>query len=139
MIWKLKFWRSNLKIGILKNYLRMRVLKIEILKIKFESGIFENRNFEELFENIFFKKIGNLENYLITKVLKIKFERNWSFENHLRIFFFKLASLSFSKALVKVVPNGVNYLADLCAYSLGSGGVVVLGCGGRGYMLVWAM
>ena len=54
----------------------MRVLKIEILKIKFESGIFENRNFEELFENIFFKKIGNLENYLITEVLKIKFERN---------------------------------------------------------------
>ena len=60
----------------MKNYLRMRVLKIEILKIKFESGIFENRNFEELFENIFFKKIGNLENYLITEVLKIKFERN---------------------------------------------------------------
>ena len=60
----------------MKNYLRMRVLKIEILKIKFESGFFENRNFEELFENIFFKKIGNLENYLITEVLKIKFERN---------------------------------------------------------------
>ena len=47
-----------LKIGILKNYLR-----IEFLKIKFE-----NWNFGELFEN------ESFENYLKIGVLKIKFE-----------------------------------------------------------------
>ena len=31
----------------------------------------------------------------------------------------KPASQSFSKALVKVIPNGVNYLVDLYAYGLG--------------------
>ena len=41
-------------------------------------------------------------------------------------------SLSFSKALVKVMPNRVNYLVGLYAYGLGSGGIVALGCGGRG-------
>ena len=44
-----------LKIGILKNYLKMEVLTIkfenwDIGKL-FEKGSFENRNFEELFEN----------------------------------------------------------------------------------------
>ena len=29
IIWKLKSWKLNLKIGILKNYLKMRVLKIK--------------------------------------------------------------------------------------------------------------
>ena len=48
-------------------------------------------------------------------------------------------SLSFSKALVKVMPNGVNCLAGLCAYGLGGGWVVALGCDGRGCMLVSAM
>ena len=46
IIWKLKFWKLNLRIGILKNY-----LKVEVLKIKFG-----NWNFEELFEN------GSLKN-----------------------------------------------------------------------------
>ena len=45
-IWKLKSWKLNLKIGILKNYLKMKVLKIKswriiwechFLKIKFEN------------------------------------------------------------------------------------------------------
>ena len=49
------------------------------------------------------------------------------------------ASLSFLKALVKVMPNWVNYLAGLCAYGLGDEGVVAHECGGCGYMLVWAM
>ena len=51
----------------------------------------------------------------------------------------KPASLSFSKALLKVMPNGVNCLVGLCVYSLGSGWVTTLGCDGRGCMLVWAM
>ena len=46
------------------------------------------------------------------------------------------ASLSFSKALVKVIPNGVNCLAGLYAYGLGGGWVAALGCGGRGCTLV---
>ena len=51
----------------------------------------------------------------------------------------KPAYLSFSKALVKVMPNWVNYLAGLCAYGLGDEGVVAHECGGCGYMLVWEM
>ena len=47
-----------------------------------------------------------------------------------------LASLNFSKTLVKVMPNGVNYLTGLCAYSLGGGWVVALECVGHGCMLV---
>ena len=39
--WNFGNWKLNSEIGILKNY-----LKIEVLKIKFE-----NRNFEKLFEN----------------------------------------------------------------------------------------
>ena len=49
------------------------------------------------------------------------------------------ASLSFSKALVKVMPKGVNCPVGLYAYGLGGGWVVALGCEGRGCMLVWAM
>ena len=48
----------------------------------------------------------------------------------------KPASLSFSKALVKVMPNGVNCLIGLCVYGLGDGGVVALEYGGRDCMLV---
>ena len=48
----------------------------------------------------------------------------------------KPVSLSFSKALVKVIPNGVNYLTSLCAYNLNGERVVTLGCGGHGCMLV---
>ena len=48
--------RINLKIGILKNY-----LKIKVWKIKFENWSFEN----------YLKEIG---------VLKIKF-KNWNFKN----------------------------------------------------------
>ena len=44
----------------------------------------------------------------------------------------KPPSLSFSKALVKVMPNGTNCLAGLCAYGLGGGWVAALGCDGRG-------
>ena len=40
-MWKLEFWKLNLEIGILKNY-----LKIEVLKVRFED-----QNFEKLFEN----------------------------------------------------------------------------------------
>ena len=41
IIYKLKSWKLNLKIGILKNYLKMGVLKI-----KFEDWNFENWSFE---------------------------------------------------------------------------------------------
>ena len=58
---KLEFWKLNLKLGILENYLKIEILRIEILKIKFE------RNW-------------NFENYLRIGVLKIKF-KNWSFGN----------------------------------------------------------
>ena len=51
----------------------------------------------------------------------------------------KPVSLSFSKALVKVMPNEVNFLADLYAYGLGGGRAVALKCSGRGCKLVWAM
>ena len=51
----------------------------------------------------------------------------------------KPASLSFSKALVKVMPSGVNCLMGLYAYGLGGGRVVALECGNRGCMLVWPM
>ena len=51
----------------------------------------------------------------------------------------KPASQSFSKALVKVMPNGVNCLTAHCAYGLGGRWVVALGCGGCGCVLVWAM
>ena len=46
IIWKLKSWKLNLRIGILKNYSKM-----EVLEIKFEIW-----NFEKLFEN------GSFEN-----------------------------------------------------------------------------
>ena len=58
---KLEFWKLNLKLGILENYLKIKILKIEILKIKFERS-------------------WNFENYLKIGVLKIKF-KNWSFGN----------------------------------------------------------
>ena len=51
----MKSWKLNLKIGILKNYLRMEFLKLNL-------------------------KIGILENYLKMGVLTIKFE-NWKFGN----------------------------------------------------------
>ena len=64
-----------MEIRILKNYLRMRVLKIKFenwnFEKLFENGSFENWNFEELFESgIFLKKmkIGILKNYLKIKV-----------------------------------------------------------------------
>ena len=47
IIWKWNFWKSNLKIGILENYLRNGFL---LKKIKFE-----NWNFGKLFENGGFK------------------------------------------------------------------------------------
>ena len=59
---------ESLKIGILENYLRIRVLKIK----------FENWYFEKLFENGILK-IGILKNCLRIGVLKIKFEK-WYFE-----------------------------------------------------------
>ena len=40
-IWKWEFWKLNLKIRILKNYLKMEVLKIK----------FGNLNFGKLFED----------------------------------------------------------------------------------------
>ena len=43
--WKLKSWKLNLKIGILKNYLRTRVLKIKFENWKFEK-LFEKESFE---------------------------------------------------------------------------------------------
>ena len=79
-MWKLEFWKLeiefgnwnfeelfkngvflnkkklNLRIGILKNYLKMEIWKLNLRK----------RNFEELFEN---------------RISKIWFERNWSFKN----------------------------------------------------------
>ena len=51
---------------------------MEVLKIKFK-----NWNFEKLFENEIFLKIGILENYLKMKVLKIEI-----LENYLRMEFF---------------------------------------------------
>ena len=56
-----------LKIGILKNYLRMKVLKINL-----EIGILKN------YLKIKVLKIGIFENYLKMKFLKIKSE-NWNF------------------------------------------------------------
>ena len=48
-----------LKIGILKNYLKIKVLKIGIfenyLRMKFLKIKFENWNFKKLFENESFK------------------------------------------------------------------------------------
>ena len=59
IIWKWNFWKSNLKIGILENYLKIKVLKIGILenylKIEVLKIKFKNWNFEELFENGSFK------------------------------------------------------------------------------------
>ena len=56
------------EIGILKNYLKIGVLKIKFENWNFgkvfENGSFENRNFEELFENGIFK------NYLRIEFLK---------------------------------------------------------------------
>ena len=50
-----------LKIGILKNCLRMEVLKIKFENQNFgklfENGHFENWNFENLFKNGIFKKL----------------------------------------------------------------------------------
>ena len=87
IIWKLKSRKLNLKIGILKNYMKMRVLKIKI----------ENMNFGKLFENVscenwiwkleFWKiiwkwKFGKLEFWRIVwelDFLKNKFE-NWGLE-----------------------------------------------------------
>ena len=48
----------------------------------------------------------------------------------------KLASLSFSKVLVKVMPNEVNCHTGLHAYGLGGECIVAFGCGGHGCMLV---
>ena len=67
IIWKLKSWKLNLKIGILKNYLKMTVSKIK----------FENWNFEKLFENESFEN-WNFEELFENGILKIKFE-NWNF------------------------------------------------------------
>ena len=61
IIWKFKFWNffenceNDLKIGILKNYLKMEILKIKFENWNFgqlfENGSLKNWNFEELFEN----------------------------------------------------------------------------------------
>ena len=75
----MEFWKLNLKeIEILKNYLRIGVLKIKLWKLEtwklFKNGSFENWNFGKLFENLkFWKlnlKIGILENYLRMKLKK---------------------------------------------------------------------
>ena len=57
---RMKFLKLNLKIRILKNYLKMEVLIITFENWNFgklfENESFENWNFEELFENEIKKK-----------------------------------------------------------------------------------
>ena len=61
------------EIGILKNYLRIWVLKIKLWKLEtwklFKNGNFENWNFGKLFEIKF--KNWNFEELLKMKILKI--------------------------------------------------------------------
>ena len=45
IIWKWKSWKLNLRIGILKNYLKMEVLEIKIEIWNFEK-LFEKGSFE---------------------------------------------------------------------------------------------
>ena len=71
VIWKLKFWKLNLKFGVLKILIwkKTRVLKI-IWKLEFW-------------------KLNLKIQVLKIKVLKIKLE-NWSFENYLKIKFWHM-------------------------------------------------
>ena len=67
IIWKLGFWKLNLRIEILEikfernlnfeNYLRIRTMKIKLWKLEFwKLEIkFRNRNFKELFKDESFK------------------------------------------------------------------------------------
>ena len=66
---KLEFW-NLFENWSLENYLKMEILRIGILKIKFEKN-------------------WNFENYLRIGVLKIKF-KNWNFWNYLSLEFWKL-------------------------------------------------
>ena len=78
-----------LKIRILKNYLRMEFffkIKFENWNFEklFENGIkknikFENWNFGKLFEN------KNFENWNFEKLFEIWIFENWSFKNYLEI------------------------------------------------------
>ena len=105
IIWELEFWKLNLGNWILEikfernwnfgNYLRIGVLKIKFRKLNFGNQIW--KKFESWKLNL--KEIGILE--IIWKlefwklnlrigVSEIKFERNWNFENYLRIEILKI-------------------------------------------------
>ena len=62
IIWKWKFWKLNFKIGILKNYLKMKVLKIKL----------GNWNFGKLFKEVLKIRFGNWN-------LKKKIIWEWNF------------------------------------------------------------
>ena len=72
----MEFWKLNLRIGILKNYLRIGVLKIKLWKLEtwklFKNGSFENWNFEELFEDEILKIKNKIIIIMITKLIMIK-------------------------------------------------------------------
>ena len=80
IISELEFWKLNLGIGVLENYLKMKILKLN-LKIGILKIIWE----------LEFWKLN-----LRVGVSKIKFETNWNFENHLRIEILKIKSKNWS-------------------------------------------
>ena len=74
IIWEWKLWQLNLRIAILKNYLRMKALTIKFQNWDF-GILFENG--ENVFEDIFKKKIWILENVFL---------KNLSLENLEKLF-----------------------------------------------------
>ena len=84
------FWKLNLRIGVLENYLKIEIMKIGILKNYMRMWFHKNLIWKLEFWKINLKEIGiskiiwELKFWKLNlriEVLEIKFERNQSFEN----------------------------------------------------------
>ena len=84
-IWELEFWKLNLRTWVLKiGVLKIKFERNWIVKIKFKNLSFGNYNWKKLeiwklFENWNFENLN-----LRIGILEIKFERKHNFENYLR-------------------------------------------------------
>ena len=76
---KLEFW-NLFENWSLKNYLKIGVLKIKFKNWNFGNKIWKKLEMTKIIWELEFWKLN-----LIIGVLEIKFERNWSFENYLKI------------------------------------------------------
>ena len=75
------------------------------MKIKFKNWNFEKLFENESFENWNFKELEFWKWNLRIKVLEIKFERNWNFENYLRIGVLKIKfkNWNFGNSILKEI------------------------------------